>query len=58
MSRFLTNLLVGLGGGLAVTAVVTWVARRTHTRRVLSEARARAELLHEGINTRDSGMIH
>lgn len=44
-------------GGVAA-AGVAWLARNTHDRQVLDEARARAEMVHEYVNTRDSGMIH
>jgi hypothetical protein len=44
-------------GGIAA-AGVAWLARNSHDRRVLDEGRARAELVHEHVNTRDSGMIH
>ncbi|MGZ3420574.1 MAG: hypothetical protein ACXVEE_22045 [Polyangiales bacterium] len=58
-SRILQAETVGLYvfGGLAA-AGVAWIARNVHSRRVLDEARARAELVHEHVNVRDSGMIH
>ena len=44
-------------GGFAA-AGVAWLARTAHDRQVLEEGRARAEMVHEYVNTRDSGMIH